>query len=108
MSQIFKTTVPLEKLVNLLDQLCIKHHSKYYVFNLESFKKGTFTNIISDFLEDCVPHYHLSKQHFATRKQTYNTFITVIRQICNTHQIVYTSHIKYDNSTYNINYYIYA
>jgi len=108
MSQIFKAPVPRELFVDMLEKLCIKHHSKYYVFNLESFKKGIFTKIIDEFLEQCKPYYHLSKQTFVTRKQTYNAFITVIRQICNILGIVYTSHIKYDNSTYKINYFIYV
>ena len=107
MSQIFKSYVPLDLLQALLDEICIKHYSKYFVFNLEAFKKGMFNNRIDAFLESCQPYYHKSKQNFVTRKQTYNTFVTVLRQICNTHNIVYTSHIKYDNSTYNINYYIY-
>jgi len=107
MSQIFKTNVPMDIFVEMLNMLCIRHQNKYYVFNLDSFKKGMYTTTITDFLEKCKPFYHISKQHFVTRKQTYNTFITVIRQICNFNNIVYTSHIKYDNSTYNINYYIY-
>lgn len=106
-SQIFKSCVPLELLLDLLERVCIRHHNKYYLFNLEAFKKGMFNTTITDFLEACKPHYHLSKQYFVTRKQTYNTFITVLRQICNQNNIVYTSRIKYDNATYNINYFIY-
>ena len=40
-------------------------------------------------------------------KLTYNSFTTIIRQICKYNQITYTSQIKYDKSTYEIVYYIY-
>lgn len=106
MSQTFKEIVPCELVKDLIEKLGSRISNKI-VINLDSFKKGMYKNTISEFLELCKPYYHSSKQHFLTRKQTYNTFITVLRQICNHNNIVYTSQIKYNNSTYNINYYFY-
>ena len=54
-----------------------------------------------------MPYYHISKRKYLERKLTYNSFITVIRQICNFNKITYTSQLKYDKSTYDITYYIY-
>lgn len=105
-SQIFKTIIPSEKLFSLLDLLCIKN-DKHYFFDSISFKKGMFTEEINVFLEECKPYYHLSKRKYLEKKATYNSFTTVLRQICNFNKIIYTSQIKYDKSKYEIVYYIY-
>jgi hypothetical protein len=105
-NQLFKKNVPNDILFNLLNTLCIKNE-KYYIFDINSFKKGVFNNDIKAFIEECKPYYHNSKQMYLTRKVTYNNFITILRQICNFNNISYTSQLKYDKSSYNILYYIY-
>ena len=105
-NQNFKKEFPKELIFELLENICIKNY-KYYTFNHESYKKGIFNNLLSEFLEKCKPYYHLSKHKYLDRKLTYNSFTTVIRQICNFTKITYTSVIKYNKSTYNIIYYIY-
>ena len=105
-SQIFKEHVPNELLIKLLDNIAVKSE-KCHVLNNNSYKKGMFNNLIPDFIKQCAPYYHLSKRKYLDRKLTYNSFITIIRQICNFNKITYTSQIKYDKSTYDIMYYIY-
>jgi hypothetical protein len=105
-TQIFKNNVPSEKIVHLLDSLCIKNN-KHYIFDLNSFKKGIFTQEINIFLEECKPYYHISKKKYLEKKITYNSFTTVLRQICNFNKIIFTSQIKYDKSNYEIIYYIF-
>ena len=105
MTQIFKTPVPSELLFELLEKTCTKSQH-FYIFDKNSYKKGIFTESISTFLANCKPYYFLSKQKYIERKVTYNSFTTIIRQICNYHKITYTSEIKYDKSSYNIVYYI--
>lgn len=105
-TQIFKKNLPNEKLFQLLDSICLKNE-KHYVLNVDSFKKGIFKEIIQQFLNNCTEYYHLSKRKYLEKKVTYNSFVTVIRQICNFNKITYTSQIKYDKSTYSIVYYIY-
>ena len=104
--QIFKNNIPTELLFELLDSICLKNE-KHYLLNIDTFKKGDFKEIIQKFFENCNQYYHLSKRKYLDRKLTYNSFTTVIRQICNSNKITYTSQIKYDKSTYNIIYYIY-
>jgi len=104
--QIFKKNIPNELVFNLLDSICLKN-DKHYTFNIESFKKGVFKETISKFIEYCKPYYHLSKRKYLERKLTYNSFTTILRQICNFNKIKYTSEIKYDKSSYDIVYYIY-
>ena len=105
MTQIFKHPVSPEILYELLNKISVFQDNKY-MFDLNSFKKGIFTGDISVFLDTLKPYYFLSKQKYAERKPFYNTFTTIIRQICNYNKITYKSEIKYNKSTYNIVYYI--
>jgi hypothetical protein len=104
--QIFKTNVPNKNIFELLDNICFKNE-KYYIFNMESFKRGIYKELIQQFIESCRPHYHISKRKYLDRKVTYNSFTTILRQICRFNNIIYTNKIKYDKSSYNIVYYIY-
>jgi len=105
-TQIFKNIIPSEIIFCLLDSLCIKN-DKYYLFNSISFKKGIFTEEINNFVEKCKPYYHISKRKYLEKKVTYNSFTTILRQICNFNKILFTSQIKYDKSNYEIIYYIF-
>lgn len=105
-SQIFKEHVPNEMFFNLLENIAIKN-DKYYSINKNSYKKGMFDNSIVEFIQQCKQYYYLSKHKYLDRKVTYNSFITIVRQICNFNKITYTSQIKYDKSNYDIWYYIY-
>ena len=105
-NQTFKKQIPTSSLFEVLDKLCIKTES-YYTFNSDSFKKGLYTGDILSFITFCVPYYHLSKRKYLEKKLTYNSFITILRQICNFNKIIYTSKIKYSKSTYDIVYFIY-
>jgi len=105
-SQIFKKQVPNEILFNLLENICTKNE-KHYHLNSNSFKKGLYNDTINNFIELCKPCYHNSKKKYLERKLTYNTFTTIIRQICNFNNIKYTTQIKYDKSVYDIIYIIY-
>jgi hypothetical protein len=105
-TQIFKKNVPTESFYSLLDSICVKN-DKYYIFNKNSYRKGLFNESIANFIEECKPYYHISKQKYLERKLTYNSFTTILRQICNFNKIKYVSQIKYDKSNYNIIYYIY-
>ena len=104
--QIFKNQVPNDLLIQLLDSIAIKT-DKCYVLNNNAYKKGMFNDIIINFIEECKPYYYLSKRKYLERKLTYNSFVTIIRQICNFNKITYTSQIKYDKSNYDIIYSIY-
>jgi hypothetical protein len=105
-SQIFKEHIPNNLFIKLLDDIAIKTE-KCYVINNDAYKKGIFNNSIENFITECIPYYHISKRKYLERKITHNSFITIIRQICNFNKITYTSQIKYDKSTYDIIYYIY-
>lgn len=106
-SQIFKKTIPTQILINLLNDIAVKTN-KCYIFNNDSYKRGIFNESITPFVNTCKEYYHNSKIKYLERKLTYNSFVTIIRQICNHNKVVYTSQIKYDKSSYDIVYYIYC
>jgi hypothetical protein len=105
-TQIFKKDIPSTLLFNLLDNIATKN-DKHYIINSDSFKKGIFNNDIQAFFEICKPYYHNSKKKYLEKKLTYNSFVTVMRQICNYNKLTYTSQIKYNKSSYDIVYIIY-
>ena len=103
--QIFKNPIPIDMLFSLLETICV-HEENNFVFNNNSYKKGIFENSIPPFIESCRPYYHNSKQKYLDKKLTYNSFTTILRQICKSNSITYTSQIKYEKSNYDIVYYI--
>jgi len=105
-TQIFKKKIPNEYLFELLDKICVKNKD-YYLINIISFKKGTYNNYIKDFFDLCRDYYHISKRKYIDKTITYNSFTTIVRQICNFNKIIYKNEIKYDRSSYDINYYVY-
>jgi hypothetical protein len=105
-SQIFKNTVPTELFKALIENNAIKTEA-YYIINNNAYKKGIFNETIPEFIKVCKPYYHISKRKYLERKMNYNSFITILRQICNFNKITYTSQIKYDKSKYDIIYHIF-
>lgn len=106
MKQIFRKNVPNELLFNLLEKICLKTE-KYYLFDQNAFRKLVYNHLDKDFLNVIIEYYHTSKQFYISRKLTYNSFTTLLRQICKSNNIMFTSQLKYNESKYNIDYFIY-
>jgi hypothetical protein len=109
-SQIFKKPVPNEILFDLLQKVSANKDNNidnYYLLNKTCFKQMVYHNYLEDFRDTIKEYYHKSKLHYIERKLDYNKFITIIRQLCSFNKISYTSKIVYNNSTYDIVYYIY-
>ena len=105
-SQIFKNNISPDILITLFQNIAIKTE-KCYIINKNVYKKGLFTEHINKFFEDCKPYYYISKRKYLDPPITYNSFVTIIRQICNLNNIKYTTKIKYDKSNYDIIYSIF-
>ena len=106
MSQIIKSSLPTNVLHELLIKIC-KREKNYYIFNNESYKKGNMYNLFEPFIESIKPYYYFSKQFYLDRQINFKMLATIIRQICNVQNIIYTNHIKYNKSNHEIHYYIY-
>lgn len=109
-SQIFKKPIPNNKLFDLLQKISANKDNNtdnYYLLNKACFKQMVYHNYLEDFCDSIKEYYHTSKLHYIERKLDYSKFITIIRQLCCYNKISYTSKIVYNNSTYDIVYYIY-
>ena len=106
MIQIFKTMPSKEGFINFIKTHTNKERNYYKITN-DVYKQMMFKQVITPFLETVRPHYQLSKLFYINRKMTYSRFITIIRHICKMVDITYTSKMKYSNSSYRIDYYIY-
>ena len=105
-SQIFKSCVDREILFELLDKIALKGDIKY-TFDNSSYKRANHLNILNEFLDIIKPHYHVSKQFYIDKKQSYKMLSTIVRQLCRLNGIFYKQEIKYAKSTYEIIYHIY-
>jgi hypothetical protein len=104
--QIFKSVPSPDILFTFLEdsgEVC----DDYYIFSKILYKQAVFHDLITPLINCLESHYYESKKHYINRKMDYNKFITVIRQICNSNSITYTTKMNYHNSTYDIVYYIY-
>ena len=104
--QIFKSYVPNEIFFSFLEKICLKTE-KYYLIDMNAYRKMIFYNHHLEFFNSIKEYYHASKQFYLDRKVTYNSFTTIIRQLCKSNNIMFTSQIKYNESKYNIDYLIY-
>lgn len=105
-SQLFKKIIPKNFLFDLLEKVCLKT-DKYYLFDLNAFKKLVFYEYYDEFKRTIKPYYNLSKQFYVERKLSYNSFTNILRQICKSNNIMFTSQIKYNESKYNIDFLVY-
>ena len=105
-SQIFKNNIPQDMLITLLHNIGLKTN-KCYTINKYVYKKGLFTEHITNFVEECTPYYYESKRKYVNPPITYSSFVTIIRQICNANKIKYTYQVKYDKNNYDIIYSIF-
>ena len=58
------------------------------------------------FLEQVLLHYKSSKQFYVTRQLSYNSFVNIVRQICKHNKILFCNKIHYNQSDYNIVFYV--
>lgn len=105
-NQLFKSDIPPQLLFNLLEKVCLKTDN-YYLFDINAYKKIIFHGYEKEFCEHMKDFYHYGKQFYVTRQMTYKSFTNILRQICKNASIMHTSQMKYNESKYNIIFYIY-
>ena len=106
MSQTFKTNIDKSILFVFLEKVCHKT-DKYFLFDLTAYKKGEFTGDNQELCHIIKPYYHESKRFYVDRKPSYSRICTILRQICNSNSIMFSTKIVYSKSKFNIPYYIY-
>lgn len=104
-SQIFKSNIERELVISFLEDYA-EQNDRFFIFSKTSFRQAEFHNAIEPLCEKIKAYYHTSKQYYLNRKLNFSKFITILRQLCKSSGISYTSRIVYVNSSYNIIYYI--
>ncbi len=106
LDQIFKSEIPPNLLFDLLEKVCLKTE-KYYLIDINAYKKLLYQELHTEFLESLSKYYHWSKQFYLERKFTYPSFTNIVRQICKHGNIRIESEIKYNHSHYFITFFVY-
>ena len=103
--QLFKLMPPIDIFYKFLD-LNFDYENNMYKVTGMFFNKCIYKNTLTDFCEKISPFYHNSKQKFANINNDYTKFSTVIRHLSKLYEFEYKKNIKYDNSSYDIEYHI--
>ena len=108
----FHTILPNNIFFSFLESICLTTN-KYYLFDHNAYKKMFYndgnnkTNLFENFRDILQDYYHESKIGMLYRDMTYNRFTSILRQIWRTNKITFKSKVKYANSEYCIEHYIY-
>jgi len=102
-NQIFKTIIHPDVLWNFIKENGEQIEDQY-IFNKSLYKKAVFKETITPFIQSLDIYYYESKKHYIRRKMDYIKFITIIRQLCNSIDVKYSTQLVYNNSTYEIVY----
>ena len=107
MNQNLKKKYPSEKLFSFLEIYSPKKTpNNFFIFTIDIFKKAKYMGGINTLCEELKDYYYPSKHTYITREQKYSKFTTVLRHLCNSSNIPFTTQICYANNTYYITYYI--
>jgi hypothetical protein len=99
MTNFFIKPVDSVVIIDLLKTNCVRVNN-YYIFDTISFRKGEYNESIKTFIEHCKLCYKPKYHFYLNRKLTAKSLLTIMRQICNNNNIIFTNEIKYSNSTY--------
>lgn len=103
---LFKTLVPQDELFAFLEQFCTVQRS-LYVVDINAFRRLVFrSEWYEHFVASIKPHYHVSQQFNCERPLNQRNLITLLRQICASHQISFRQKVSYSKDDYNHDYYI--
>ena len=103
-SQIIKPTLSVDDVIKLLKEICIYSKDNIYLFNNNAYKRLRLFKKVDYVINKLRPHYYGSKLFYLTRKMSYKTFSTIIRQLCKYANVELLSNIRYLYSSYIIEY----
>lgn len=81
MSQVFREPPSINCLQNIIECFGTKERDEFMI-DYVTYKKIIFHKVYVDWLEELLPYYYNSKKFYITRNFSFNSFITIIRQLC--------------------------
>ena len=109
-SQCIKNTLDKDIVCSIIKEICIKetkNNCDVYMFNNSIYKRLMLFKKIEPIIDKIKYHYYESKRFYVTRKMSYKTFCTILRQLAKYVKVKIESDIKYIHSTYMIEYKVY-
>ena len=105
-SQLFIELVPWNIVQKLLILICpIITLDRVFMVDTNAFKKMIFLGYHHTFLETLKNYYHIEKHFYLTRRLTYNSFTTILRQLCKSHNISFRTELKFEHTYHNMVYF---
>ena len=105
LKQLFKLMPPIDIFYTFLDSNFEYENNMYNITRI-CFNKCIYKNTLNDFFEKISPFYHKSKQKFTNINNEYTKFLTVLRHLSKLYEFAYKKNIKYDMSSYDVEYHI--
>ena len=102
-SSLFRAKVPKEVLISFLRDVGRKERNGFVIYDELLKRKGREASIAA-FLCATMTYYYPSKWHYVRKALDAKTLMTVIRQICKSHNIPVSSKTLYQHSKYTIHY----
>jgi hypothetical protein len=99
-SQVFRSVPDMIRLFELLEPVC-DYDEKWFVVSEMSFRKLLRNDLLSEYCQALKDNYHSSKHFYLAKHQSFNGFLTILRQLCKVMCIGYLSKIKYSHSNYS-------
>jgi hypothetical protein len=115
LKHVFVQKVPLSLLVDLLEKICSRLEGRgiengvrlYYYVSEYEYRKMVFEHLHIHFLDTLQNYYSSFFHRYYERDFTYNSFKTILRQICKIHNIVYEKENVIINSETVVRYRVY-
>ena len=108
MSQLFKTEISINILLEFLEKINCKKMENYYIVDITAYKRSIYIDALKPFLHQLKEFYYSSKYNYIHPESiSQNKFNTIIRQICKFTKTQYTKRLRHDQSKYSVVYNIY-
>jgi retron-type reverse transcriptase len=108
MSQLFKTKISIEFLLDFLEKINCQKMEHYYIVDITAYKRSIYIDALKPFLSQLKEFYYPSKYNYIDPENiNQNKFNTIIRQICKYTNTHYEKKLRHDQSRYSVVYRIY-
>jgi|LauGreDrversion2_2_1035103.scaffolds.fasta_scaffold81335_2 hypothetical protein len=105
LNYLFTKHVPIKMVLELLKTICASPEKEAFRMDNNAYKKMLFLKLDEPFLKTLEEYYHLSKR-FYLHRESYKSFMTVLRQILKSNSHPYTVELKWSHSEHEMVYWI--
>jgi retron-type reverse transcriptase len=108
MSQLFKTKISINILLEFLEKINCQKMEHYYIVDITAYKRSIYIDALKPFLHELREFYYASKYNYIDPENiNQNKFNTIVRQICKYTNTHYEKKLRHDQSKYSVVYRIY-